>query len=169
MFGRQRQVRPGAERYVQRLEHPRSAGRERQLQQALAEQRQAEANEQRYRELVETGDMRDDHLRAIPHHPRYGTGRNQQAPSRARCGGKHGKTEQPGDQEREAAVEAAQNQVGTSEQAIADTVVRAPFAGFISDRPRRSGEYVSSASIVATILRTNPIKVQIQIAEADVP
>ena len=31
------------------------------------------------------------------------------------------------------------------------------------------GEYVTSASTIATILRTNPIKIQIQITEADVP
>jgi membrane fusion protein, multidrug efflux system len=31
------------------------------------------------------------------------------------------------------------------------------------------GEYVSSASIVATLVRTNPIKVQIQVAESDLP
>src|SRR5258708_21868923 len=68
-----------------------------------------------------------------------------------------------------AAVESAQNQVAIAQQAIVDTVIRAPFSGYISSRPTAVGEYVSSASIVATILRTNPIKVQIQIAEADVP
>jgi membrane fusion protein (multidrug efflux system) len=39
----------------------------------------------------------------------------------------------------------------------------------VSNRPVAVGEYVSSASIVATILRTNPIKAQIQVAEADIP
>ena len=38
-----------------------------------------------------------------------------------------------------------------------------------SARPVAVGEYVSSASIVATILRSNPIKIQIQISEADIP
>jgi biotin carboxyl carrier protein len=69
----------------------------------------------------------------------------------------------------QAAVEAARTQVGTAQQAVADTVVRAPFSGFISNRPVAVGEYVSSASVIATILRANPIKVQIQVAEADVP
>ena len=31
------------------------------------------------------------------------------------------------------------------------------------------GEFVSTASIIATLLRSNPIKIQIQVAEADVP
>jgi membrane fusion protein, multidrug efflux system len=31
------------------------------------------------------------------------------------------------------------------------------------------GEFVSSANVIATIIRSNPIKIQIQVAEADVP
>src|SRR5436190_174973 len=69
----------------------------------------------------------------------------------------------------QANVESAQTQVAEAQKAIADTVIRAPFAGYISSRPVAVGEYVSSASIVATILRTNPIKAKIQVAEADVP
>ena len=48
-------------------------------------------------------------------------------------------------------------------------MIRAPFSGFVSARPVAVGEYVSSASVVATILRTNPIKIEIQVAEADLP
>ena len=69
----------------------------------------------------------------------------------------------------QANVEAARTQVSTAEQAVADTVVRAPFSGYISARPIAVGEYATSATPVATIVRTNPIKVQIQVAEADVP
>ena len=69
----------------------------------------------------------------------------------------------------QAAVEAARTQIGLAEQAITDTVIRAPFAGFISARPIAVGEFVTSASTIITILRTNPIKIQIQVAEADVP
>ena len=69
----------------------------------------------------------------------------------------------------QANVEAAATQVAEAQQAIQDTVIHAPFAGYVSSRPAAVGEYVSSASIIATILRTNPIKAQIQVAEADVP
>lgn len=69
----------------------------------------------------------------------------------------------------QSAVESARTQTELANQAIADTVVRAPFADFISNRPVAVGEYVSSATIVATILRTNPIKVQLQVTEANAP
>ena len=68
-----------------------------------------------------------------------------------------------------AAVDSSRTQVATAQQTLVDTVIRAPFSGYISNRPTAVGEYVSSASIVATILRTNPIKIQVQVAEADVP
>jgi RND family efflux transporter MFP subunit len=138
-------------------------------EQALAELRQAEANEKRYRELVETGDV------SMVAYETYRTTRDT---ARARVNAARQQQEAALNTARQsnqaiksaqAAVEAARTQVGTAQQAVADTVVRAPFSGFISDRPVAVGEYVSSASIIATILRANPIKVQIQVAEADVP
>jgi len=138
-------------------------------EQVLAELRQAEANERRYRELVETGDVsmlayetyrtQRDTARA-----RLNTARQQQeaAINTARQSNQAIKSAQ-------AAVEAARTQIGLAEQAIADTVIRAPFSGFISARPVAVGEFVTSASVIITILRTNPIKLQIQVAEAEVP
>jgi RND family efflux transporter MFP subunit len=138
-------------------------------EQALAELRQAEANEKRYRELVETGDV------SMVAYETYRTTRDT---ARARVNAARqaqaaalntARQSNQAIKSAEAAVEAARTQVGTAQQAVADTVVRAPFSGFISDRPVAVGEYVSSASVIATLLRSNPIKVQIQVAEADVP
>jgi len=138
-------------------------------EQVLAELRQAEANEKRYRELVETGDV------AMITYEQYKTNRDT---ARARVNNAKQQLESAVNAARQnnqaiksaqASVEAARTQVATAEQAGADTIVRAPFAGYISARPVAVGEYVTSATAVATIVRTNPIKVQIQIAEADVP
>ena len=138
-------------------------------QQALAEVKQAENNEQRYRELLESGDV------AAITYEQYRLTRDT---ARAKANNAKQLLEAAANTARQnnqaiasakAAVESAQTVVANAERAIADTVIRAPFPGFISNRPVAVGEYVSSASIVATILRTNPIKVQIQVAEADVP
>jgi RND family efflux transporter MFP subunit len=69
----------------------------------------------------------------------------------------------------QAAVEAAKAKVATAEQELADTVVRAPFSGYVSQRSVAVGEYVTSASVIATVVRTNPLKVLIKVAEADIP
>ena len=138
-------------------------------QQNLAELRQAEANEKRYRELVETGDV------ALITYEQFRTVRDT---ARARANSAKEQLDATVNTARQnnqaiasaqAAVESARTQVKTAEQALADTVIKAPFSGFISDRPAAVGEYVSSASIIVTILRSNPMKIQIQVAEADVP
>jgi multidrug efflux pump subunit AcrA (membrane-fusion protein) len=138
-------------------------------EQTVAELRQAEANEKRYRELVETGDV------SLIVYEQY---RTQRDTARARQNAAKQALEAASNAARQnnqaivsaqAAVEAARTQVGTAQQAVADTIIRAPFSGFISNRPVAVGEYVTSATPVATLLRVNPIKLQIQVAEADVP
>jgi len=138
-------------------------------EQALAELRQADANEKRYRELVETGDV------AMITYEQYRTNRDtaqarvNAAKQALEAAANAAKQKNQAIKAAQAAVEAAQTQVATAQQAISDTVIRAPFSGYISSRPTAVGEYVTSSTPVATILRTNPIKVQIQVAEADVP
>jgi multidrug efflux pump subunit AcrA (membrane-fusion protein) len=138
-------------------------------EQTLAELKQAEVNEKRYRELTETGDV------AMITYEQYRTARDT---ARARANAARQQLDAAVNTARQsnqaiasarADVESAQTQVADAQQAIADTSIRSPFAGFVSSRPVAVGEYVSSASVVATILRTNPIKVQIKIAEADIP
>lgn len=138
-------------------------------QQALAELKQAEANEKRYRELTETGDV------AMA---QYETFRTTRDTARARANAAREQlnsainTAKQNNQaivSGQANVEAARTQVAEAQKAIADTVVYAPFAGFVASRPTAVGEFVSSSSIVATILRTNPIKAELQVPETYVP
>ena len=108
-------------------------------EQALAELRQAEANEKRYRELVETGDV------AVATYESYRTARDT-ARARVKAAREAQQTainvarqSNQAIKSAQAAVEAARTQVGTAEQAVADTIVRAPFR-VISARARsRSG------------------------------
>lgn len=138
-------------------------------EQTLAELKQAEVNEKRYRELTETGDV------ALITYEQYRTARDT-ARTRANAAKQQleatvntAKQNNQAIASAKADVESAQTQVADAQQAIADTVIKAPFSGFISNRAVAVGEFVSSSSVVATILRTNPIKVLIQVAEADIP
>lgn len=137
--------------------------------QAVAELRLAEANEKRYRELVETGDV------SLTVYDQFRTARDT---ARARAASARQQLESAINtarqsnqaiQSAEAAVESARSQVAIAQKAVTDTVIRAPYAGYISNRPIAVGEYVTPASIAATLLRTNPIKLQLQVPEADVP
>jgi multidrug efflux pump subunit AcrA (membrane-fusion protein) len=139
------------------------------LEQALAELRLAEANERRYAELVETGDV------AVSVYDQY---RTQRDTARARVNGARQQLESAINtarqsnqaiQSAEAAVETARAQVAIAQKAVADALVRAPYAGYISNRPTAVGEYVTPSSNIATLLRTNPIKLQLQVQESQAP
>lgn len=138
-------------------------------EQAAAELKQAEANEKRYRELVETGDVSSqnyENYRTLRDTARARLNNAQQILEGAR---NTARQNNEAIKSAQAAVNASQTQIDLAKQAIADTVICAPFAGFISNRPVAVGEFVTTATAVATILRTNPIKVQLQVAEANVP
>jgi membrane fusion protein (multidrug efflux system) len=66
-----------------------------------------------------------------------------------------------------AQVAQAQAQVTVAQQQLNETVIRAPFRGHVSARPVAAGEYVTTASTIATVVRIQPIKLELQIAEAD--
>lgn len=139
------------------------------LEQAEANLRLAEANEKRYRELVQTGDV------AMSVYDQY---RTQRDTTRAQVNNARQQLEtainvarqsNQAVQTAEAQVESARSAVAIAQKAVADTVVRAPYAGYVSSRPVAVGEYVTPASIIATVLRTNPIKLDMQVPESDVP
>lgn len=150
-----------------RIPEVRAAGAA--FEEAEAELRLAQANEQRYRDLVKTGDV------AMATYDQYRTTRDMavtkvnSARENLEAAVNTARQNNQAIASAQASVEAARTEVGTAQQALTDTVVRAPFSGFISSRPVAVGEYVSTASVLATILRSNPIKIQIQVAEADVP
>jgi multidrug efflux pump subunit AcrA (membrane-fusion protein) len=138
-------------------------------EQALAELRQAEANELRYRELAQTGDV------SAVTYEQYRTAL-ETAKARANAAKQNleavinqVKQNNQAIKSAQAAVEVAKANAETARQAVADTVIRAPFAGFVSEKRVAPGEYVTSSNPVITLVRTNPIKVQVQVPESNVP
>ena len=67
-----------------------------------------------------------------------------------------------------ASVASAKTQIESSRKAIADAVVTAPISGYVSDRPADLGEYVTTSSKIATIVRTNPLRVNIDVPEQEI-
>jgi multidrug efflux pump subunit AcrA (membrane-fusion protein) len=160
-------LRPGGGFDASAIPEVRAAGAN--LEQAQADLRLAEANERRYRELVETGDV------ALSVYDQY---RNQRDTARARANAARQQIEAAVNaarqsnqavQSAQAEVESARAAVAIAQKAVADTTVRAPYSGYVSARPIAVGEYVTPASVVVTILRTNPLKLQLQVPEAEVP
>lgn len=69
----------------------------------------------------------------------------------------------------QAAVDMAQTQVSLAKRNLTYTVVTAPMAGYVSDRPADIGEYISPQQKVATIVSLNPLRVRIDVPEQAIP
>lgn len=137
--------------------------------QAVAQLRLAEANERRYRDLVVTGDV----AQSV-----YDQFRTQRDTARAQVNNERQLLEAAINIARqsnqairtaEAAADSARSQVAIAQKAVSDTTINSPYAGYISNRPIARGEYVTPSSIIATVLRTNPIKLELLVPEAEAP
>lgn len=67
-----------------------------------------------------------------------------------------------------AMVRAAEARIRLAAQGVTDGVVRAPFAGLVAERPVSVGEFARPGSPVATILQTDPLRLELTVPEADV-
>jgi multidrug efflux pump subunit AcrA (membrane-fusion protein) len=69
----------------------------------------------------------------------------------------------------QAAVDAAQTNLSLAKRSLTYTVVPAPMAGYVSERPADVGEYISPQQKVATIVSLNPLRVRIDVPEQSIP
>src|SRR5258708_1187894 len=62
-------------------------------------------------------------------------------------------------------LQAARARVSLAHKAFADTSVRAPFNGVVAQRLVTTGDYLTKGMKVATIVRVNPLRVQLTVPE----
>ena len=63
----------------------------------------------------------------------------------------------------------AQAQLALARKNLSYAVIPSPIDGFVAERPADLGEYVSPQQKVATIVRTNPLRIRIDIPEQAIP
>jgi membrane fusion protein, multidrug efflux system len=66
-----------------------------------------------------------------------------------------------GAQQQNQALAAARARAAIARKAVADTVVRAPFDGVVGERLVSVGDYVSRGTKVASVMRVNPLRVEL--------
>lgn len=138
-----------------------------QAESADAQARYAEATAQRYANLIESGDV----SRSL-----YDQYKTQADTARAAANAAKQQYEvavnsaqfsNQGIAREEANLTNARAQVALAQKAVNDTVIRAPFAGYVSERPVAAGESVTPAAKIATLVKTHPLRVNLQLPEAD--
>ena len=74
-------------------------------------------------------------------------------------------TAQNGAQQSYRSLQAARARVDLARKSAADTVVRAPFSGIVAERLVGAGDYVSKGMKVATVVRIDPVRVELTVPE----
>jgi RND family efflux transporter MFP subunit len=65
-------------------------------------------------------------------------------------------------------LQAQKARVALARKALADTTIRAPYAGWVAEKFVNVGDYVKKGTRVATIMRVDPLRVELSIPEAAV-
>jgi RND family efflux transporter MFP subunit len=63
------------------------------------------------------------------------------------------------------ALQAARARVTLAHKSLADTTVRAPFNGLVAERLVSTGDYVTKGMKVVSVVRVNPLRVQLTVPE----
>jgi RND family efflux transporter MFP subunit len=136
---------------------------------AEAQDRLAKADAQRYANLVDSGDVSRS---------AYDKARTQVDTAEAQVNAARQQYEATlnaarqnyqGVENSQASLEGFRAQLSQAQKAVADTLIHAPFAGYVSARQISAGEYVALTSKIATVLRITPIKLELQVPETNAP
>jgi RND family efflux transporter MFP subunit len=65
-------------------------------------------------------------------------------------------------------LEASRARASLARKALADTVVRAPFAGLVVERKVSVGDFVTRGTKVVTVVRVNPLRVELTVPEQSI-
>ncbi|MEQ1885540.1 MAG: efflux RND transporter periplasmic adaptor subunit [Bryobacteraceae bacterium] len=136
---------------------------------ATAQAKQAEADAKRYENLIQTGDVSRS---------AYEKARTQADTAQAQANSSRQQYEATLNAARQnfqgvsgaqASLEGIRAQAALAKKALDDTLIRAPFDGYVSSRPVAVGQYVGLANKIATVLRITPIKLELQVPEVNAP
>ena len=64
-----------------------------------------------------------------------------------------------------AALASASTGLRQASTSVSESIIRAPFAGEIADRAAAPGEYVTAASHLVTLVRTDPLRIEVHIPQ----
>jgi RND family efflux transporter MFP subunit len=134
---------------------------------AVAQAKLAEADAQRYENLIKTGDVSRS---------AYEKARTQADTAEAQANSARQQYEATlnaarqnyqGVMTAQASVTGAHAQTEMAMKAMEDTLIRAPFDGYVSTRPIAVGQYVALTAKIATVLHVTPIKLDLQVPESN--
>jgi multidrug efflux pump subunit AcrA (membrane-fusion protein) len=134
-------------------------------QSAQAQAKLAAADSQRYANLIVTGDVSKS---------AYEKARTQQETAEAQANAARQQYEAAANTARQsyevvstsrASLDSVKAQLAQAQKGLDDTTIRAPFDGYITARPVAAGEYVALTNKIATIVKIETLKLDLQTPE----
>jgi RND family efflux transporter MFP subunit len=136
---------------------------------AVAQAKLAQADAQRYENLIKTGDVSLSAYEKARTQGDTAAALSNSARQQYEAALNSARQNYQGVLTAQASLAGARAQTAMAEKALQDTVIRAPFPGFVSARPIADGQYVALTSKLATLLRITPIKLDLQVPESNAP
>jgi RND family efflux transporter MFP subunit len=136
---------------------------------AVAQARNSEADAQRYDALIKTGDVSQSAFDKA--RTQSDTAKEQANSARQLYEAALNSARQnfQGVINAQASLAGAQAQTAIARKAVEDTIIKAPFGGYVSSRPVAVGQYVALTAKIATVVRVTPLKLDLQVQESNAP
>jgi multidrug resistance efflux pump len=134
---------------------------------AVADAKMADADAARYDNLVKTGDISRSNFERQATQAETAKARANNALKQYETALNNARQNYQAIESAQAMLASARAQLAQAQKAVDDTLVRAPISGSVTERMIAVGEYVMPSSRLMTIVRANPIKLQLQIPGAD--
>jgi len=136
---------------------------------ATAQAKQAEADAKRYENLIQTGDVSRSAFEKARTQADTAQAQANSARQQYEATLNNARQNFQGVSGAEASLDGIRAQAALAKKALEDTLIRAPFAGYVSARPVAVGQYVALTNKIATVLRITPIKLELQAPEVNAP
>ena len=136
---------------------------------ADAQAKLAEADAQRYANLLKTGDVSQSAYEKFRTQADTAVAQANAARQTYEAMLNSARQNYQGVLTAQASLNGIRAQGALARKAVEDTLVRAPFDGYISSRPIAAGQYVALNSKIATVLRITPIRLELQVPESNAP
>jgi RND family efflux transporter MFP subunit len=136
---------------------------------ASAQARLAQADERRYANLLKTGDVSESAYEKVRTQAETALAQANAARQQYEATLNSARQNYQGVLTAQASLAGIRAQSALAKKAVEDTVVRAPFPGYVSARPIAVGQYVGNNAKIATVLRITPIRLELQVPESNAP
>jgi membrane fusion protein, multidrug efflux system len=132
---------------------------------ALASAKLAAADAQRYENLVKSGDVSQSNYEKFKTQQQMAEAAANSARKQYEAQVNAARQNFRAIEAAEASLAAAESLMAQAQKNLADTTVRAPFDGYITERPVSAGQWVGTNNKVATLVRISTLRLQLQVPE----